>query len=427
MVAVAKVAHGWLLLQRGDFLEAGQAWDDAYDALEHTEDCTNLGNIWFFRARRLCRAGLNDEGRSAYQRSVTFYSVSESPHRNLRRCLIRLADLEYRMAMNEGAAKNIARAAELLEADGRDVRNRGRLLLVQAKLALCGPKVSLAKARQLAKKAYELARDAGDEVIMPRGRYMQAVVELREAERGWDEDPGATLCRARQYANGAVELAKEIRADRLRARCHTLLGNLYLEPPFPDTVAATRQWEAAVENMSQHQDMDYLVEEIQALEERLGSTTRRSEDNVIFSVTAGNALDKPLEGTVRAVERAVVLAALKRFGEDDSTICKVLQTGRNRIEKCLSQPMAHGSERPMFRHDPDGPVIFRVTAALAFGQPLQDTIREVERAIIRASCIQYHCNQHEVRKSLSVGHERFRRHFSDLEPELRPTECPEKP
>jgi len=290
--------------------------------------------------------------------------------------------------------------------------------------SLYGPKHSLALTRGLAKKAYQFAKDHDDLLIMSRARLHQARVEQQAA--ACEEDPVRAVCFACQYAIGAASLAGQMHNERLQARCHTLLCDLYLGYPFRNVIAASREWEAAVRCMSPHADMDYLVEKIQTLRNRLDSAPCAAAVAVIFTVTAGDALDHPLEGTVQAVGRAVVLAALERLGDNDRVICQALGTGRKRIEKHLSAPALPGSGRPGAR-DPDDPVIFRVTAALAFSQPLEDTIQAVERAIIRAACIRYGCDQHAVRESLCIGYERFIQHFAALGPELRLAGCAGNP
>jgi tetratricopeptide (TPR) repeat protein len=145
MVAVAQVPRSWLLLQLGNFREAAQGWEAAHAVLKDTEDWTNQGNIQFAIACRLCRAGVEDEGRAAYREADNLYSRCEPPHRNLRRTILRLADLEHRMAfrdpgraneLRDSAAANIARVEKLLDTDPTDVRNRGRLFLAKSNQAL---------------------------------------------------------------------------------------------------------------------------------------------------------------------------------------------------------------------------------------------------------------------------------------------------
>ena len=421
MVAVVKSIEGWLLMQVGDLQGATKSWEEAYAYTKNAEDWTDWtiqGNVLFAKGRSLCRAGLEEDARSAFQEAITSYSKCKPPHRNLRRALLESANLEHRMAPKEPdpvraealrriAAGHIKHAKDLLTSDTADVNNFIRLLLARANQALNGLSLSLSNARRLSNEAYELAKTQKQKnlLMIARARHKQAVIECRAAALPGCEEPVRLRLLACQYATEALELASQTHNDRLAARIHTNLGNVYLDFPFHDVSAATREWEAAVDCMSQHkEDLDYVVQEIQALGNKLSSHSKGTRDAVIFNVTAALAFNQPLEHTIEAVEHSIVLTAVDLLGPNAQAISETLRTGRQRIEKHFS---AKHSKHEQVLSDPDD-VIFGVTTAVAFSQPLDHTIEAVERAIIHAAYVRYDRNEHDVRALLHISHERFK-------------------
>lgn len=279
---------------------------------------------------------------------------------------------------------------------------RRRVLLAEANQALLGLAPSLRNARRKALEAYEFAKCHHDELLLfeARARYKQAVIEARAASEYGAEDPVRLRLKACRYAFEALHLAAQFHSDRLAARIHTLLGNLFLEFPFCDCDYAAQQWEAAVQRMSQHEDMDYLVDRIAALGKKLDAPVPRPEDPVIFAVDGEAAFRDTLEKTSRLAEKAVILAAVKWFGNNDRAIATALRVGRRKVQKILDGP--HQATTPLATHH----VIFRVKVAFAFSRPLAETIKAVERAVILAAWIRYGCDKATVKDKLHVGFEK---------------------
>jgi tetratricopeptide (TPR) repeat protein len=430
MVAVAKVTEGWLLMQMGGLREATKSWEIGYECLKDSEDWTVLGNIMFAKARRLCHAGREPEAVSTMQESIDFYSRCDPSHRNLSRALLELANQQLRMSwkqrsiisdeeLREKAADNIARAEQLLKSTPRDYRNWGRKLLSQVNQELCVKRPLAANMRRLAIEAYNFAERYDDLLIMARARLKQAEIERRVAASSGCADPVSARLHALEYASHAAEIVSGLQDNRLNARVHTFLGNLFLdEGPFRDMDRATAEWDVAVQAMAKHEDEDYVVDEIRTLGRKLSSpAVGLAQATTIFLVTENLAFGQPLDDTIRAAEHAIIQSMAEWLGSNANP---------HRIGGLLdisSQKVADHLDRKRQRYivtepqDGDG-VLFRITTGLAFTQPLKETLRAVEVAIVRAACVRYECRVSTVSDMLHTGHDRVCEYVSGIKLEL---------
>jgi hypothetical protein len=105
--------------------------------------------------------------------------------------------------------------------------------------------------------------------MMARARLKQAKIE-KDAARD-DASPIRIFVRAAQLSTEALKLSLHIQSDRLAARIHTFRGNLFFDFPFADRDQAISECEAAKGRMRRHQDVDYVVAAIEALEKKLES------------------------------------------------------------------------------------------------------------------------------------------------------------
>jgi hypothetical protein len=419
MAAVANITLGWLLLQTGNVAEAAQVWAESERLLADADDPANRANIIFYKARRLARANLERESEIAHETAAGYYLTCDPRPRNLRRVLLSLSDLQYRMAgkrphsataLRDAAAKNIAFAEKLLADDPTDIRNHGRLLLAKVNRALYGDARSCSAARREAKAAFDFAKNHQDQLIMARARLRQATVE--QLSGASQDRPERILARAAHYAQEALEYATALENDRLTARCHKFLGTLYLNEPFSDVAAARSHYEAAVQCMARHEDLDYLVEDIRGLGKQLESSRLSPQRGLIIALRQEECMNRRLEATLQCIERAIIVEALRAFGDTDRALCEVLETGVQRIHKHLA-----ASARESKVLDPTagcGPEIVTITRAIAFSQRLEETIRGAERAIIRAAWRQHHGDLHAVLKTLQIGFDRLKPYLIEL-------------
>jgi hypothetical protein len=418
MVAVAHGTEGWLLMQLGCAPEALAAWEAAQGYLQGTEDWTVLGNIRFSQARHLCHRDQQVEARSALREAAELYSRCQPPHRNLRRVFLESANLDLRMAsaerdssrakgLRDSAGGLIVQAEELLKNDKLDTRNHGRLLLARVNQILSGPNPSLLKARNLGQEACDLAERCDDKIIKARALYKQARIEAEAAE--FADDPPRLRLLACRYAIEALELAQRFHNHRLLARLHTFLGGLYLEFPFHDKTYATQECDAAALCMVPHHDSDYVVKRIDDLARRIKEPGTHSPSETIITIAADPALTEPLASTIEHVERAIVLKAVECFNGSPNALAvsKALDMNRHTVTRYRDEP------RSLPKYSSNGDVIFRVTASMAFTQPLQRTTDAVERAIIRCAWIRNDCNQNKTKKDLHINTDRFQKAFAE--------------
>ena len=346
--------------------------------------------------------------------------------------MLELANLEHRLASREAdcaraaelrqsAGSNIERTQRLLESDPADVRNRLRLFIAETNQALCSQHPSLYIASCRATEAYDLAKNNQDVLMAARACYKLALIESRRATSICDCPPRARFSACR-HATEALRLSKQLHNDRLTARIHTLLGNLFLEYPFRDIPRATSEWEAAEQSMVKHKDLDYVVKRIRELGVRIESARSGSDTAVIFTVHAELAFGQRLEQTIRDVERAIVLDAVALLGPSTGAISDALRTGHDRIERYLEERQRDRQSthvRPSCLIYERDDVIFNVSRALAFSQPLEVTVQDVERAIVFAACSQYGCDESAITRLLVTGGRRVRKHLDTIRAELQ--------
>jgi hypothetical protein len=153
--------------------------------------------------------------------------------------------------------------------------------------------------------------------------------------------------------------------------------------------------------------------------------------DVITVVTATPALRQSLQQTLDAVKREILSEAATLLPEDRvRALGEILKTGaRDKIASHLREEnyvTEDTSKIQPVAYLPDDPVIFRVKGAIAFSQPLQETLEAVKKAIIYASCIRHRCDETAVRTQLKARYERVHSHFATAKQELQQAGWPIK-
>lgn len=155
----------------------------------------------------------------------------------------------------------------------------------------------------------------------------------------------------------------------------------------------------------------------------------KSIKRVIAVVTATPALTQPLKQTLEAVKREILAEADTLLPSKNSrAVGEMLKTGsRDKIASHLREEddAVENDPKPVASL-PDDPVIFRVKGAIAFSQPLRDTLKQVEEAIVFASCIFHRCDETAVRNQLKAGFERVHPHFVTAKEALQKAGWPVK-
>lgn len=157
----------------------------------------------------------------------------------------------------------------------------------------------------------------------------------------------------------------------------------------------------------------------------------KSIERFVAVVTATPALTQPLKQTLEAVKREILAEADTLLPSKNSrAVGEMLKTGsRDKIADHLREEddaIEDDSKPKPVASVPDDPVIFRVKGAIAFSQPLRDTLEQVEEAIIFASCIFHRCDETAVRNQLKAGFERVHPHFVTAKEELQKAGWPIK-
>jgi len=427
MAAIAQVNQSWLLDQLGQSRRATSVRTFASGILKDTQDWANLGNISFAEARAQMRADDNHllEALGSYKKAAEYYRRAPYPHRNLRRTLLGLAELQMRFAAThqekradwiEAADHNIQEARDLMKGDEGDYRNRARLLLVEVNRALLVPRLD--RARKLAKSAYAFAEAHQDPVMMPRARLRQAGVEYMGFKYEQEIKPIFAVQRSLDFAKKAIPLAEKTYNYRLLVRAHTLLTHLYLaESPYHNPSLADQHCSEAHAIFTSNEGMGHLADGIVSLRRKLEFIREGKQESPVIVITS-RSLERHLEETIQAVERAIVSAAQARFGASDAILSKFLGVGHERIARILDGRKAQ-NDGFSSEIGPGEFVIFRVTFALVLTDGLENIVQATEHEIIRASFERHHHNDRAVQEALGIGRERYERHAIPLKKQVQ--------
>ena len=360
------------------------------------------------------------EAFEGYEKAGTYYRRSPYAHRNLRRTLLGLAELELRFAKTFpdkradwilAADNNINEVKRLMKDDPGDFRNKARLLLVEVNRALLIP--HLHRARAFSQAAYKYAEDHADPVMMARARLRQAGVEYFASGYEGEIKPTLTVQRSLEYARTALPLAEKIDNFRLQVRTHTLIAQLHMmESPYQDVPLADHHCCEAQAIVGNHEGMGHLTDGIVSVLKKF-EILRSAKGSSPIAVITNEHLEKPLDETINKLKVAIVTAAQERFGCSEVILSKLLKVGHGRVERIFNGKSSH-QERISTEIGPGQYVIFRLTFSLVLTDGLENIVQAVEREIIRAALEKHHYNDHAVRESLSIGHDRFNRHASLL-------------
>ena len=238
-----------------------------------------------------------------------------------------------------------ARTALEQAGDSQDnSRDRGTVQLHWGHLYL--QEGSIHDAEKFAGKAFESGGDT-DSVLMARARILQSKVAMRKAERlpANAQDPDNCRSKSLDFANEAVNHAKDTEIPRLRAAAYIQQGLAILSNPDREPDQATKCYDRATELLRQGSvdcapsDVeDYLWGDLALLNTklpRLGAFTEKMSELLNLAKGGGTEMQ-----TLK-----------KKF--EDSVICEVLISNENRPKDV--RKLLRCSEEPVNDHACDCP------------------------------------------------------------------------
>lgn len=289
LVAVTKVHESWLVFQDGDLRRALRLLDEAEAELRPIGHALSLANIESARGRFIRRSGRYQEALEHFEIAIELYAKDFSHHPNLARAMVNAAYVKRLMALDlrAGAVQGLARgslnsrylrltreALELLEQAGEIYSNhhhqsgRGSVLVNAGFLHLESGDIERATIE--ADRAFALAEEKKDLILMTRARTLQSAVNRAKSEEqiDGDEDTYVYARRAVELADEAIEIAKRTDNRRLLAEALIARGFAALDEQNRD-VQMARSCTSQAGTLLVEGDRDHLFKELGELKEKI--------------------------------------------------------------------------------------------------------------------------------------------------------------
>ena len=272
MAAIMQVLESWLAFQKGKLNEAVRLLQEAETALGGTDDFVTRGNIQSAYGRIARRQARHEAALEYFHRAIAEYQRRDPQHLHLARSLVNIAVVERLIALRQqkdidrasaqrradsiernGEASRVGRAeVERLRGLARDHlaaaleiytthgqhRGVGTVHINSGLLHLDGGDVETAVAD--AARAFSQGEDRRDYILLARARLLQCTIENTRLEEQIGEDPAHHARLAAEFANDAVEYARQTQNSRLLARAYVWQGLTLAAEPAADLEAARR-------------------------------------------------------------------------------------------------------------------------------------------------------------------------------------------
>ena len=362
LTALIQIQEGWINFQLGRAKEGLRLLDQAEAGLKQSDDYLALGNIESARGRIVRRSGEYAQALHHFDRAVATYARRYPNHRNLARALVnaayvkRLIALQIRKQIDARAASpgkasdaesrgsaharytklcrdaldQLHRAGEIYAhhqhhgGTGTVLVNAGQLHLDQG---------DIDRAAQEALKAYELAQQKHDHILMARARILEVATEnARVEEQVEDSDLALHANQARQYADEAISLAKHTENRRLTAGAYVARGNTAANDFFQDWEEAKKYVELA-SAMITAEDRDHLWEEMAMLKSRILRASKI--DDTLRAWSEGMLGDKTFQQVTEEFAEIVIPKVWAREGRKVARVAKKLSVSPKKVRRIL--------------------------------------------------------------------------------------------
>ena len=361
LTALIQVQEAWINFQLGRPKEGLRLLDHAEAALKPTDDWLALGNVESARGRIVRRSGEYAQALHHFDRAVSIYARRYPNHRNLARALVnaayvkRLIALQLRKQIDARASSKTAGDAESrgtahvrytkLCRDALDELHRageiyahhqhhggtGTVLVNAGQLHL--DQGDFDRAAQEALKAYELAQQKHDHILMARARVLQAACEnARVEEQLEDADLALHANLARQHADEAIALAQQTENRRLTAGAYLARGSTAANDFFQDWDEAKKYVELASALIST-EDRDHLWEELAMLKSRILRASKI--DDTLRAWTEGMLGDKTFQQVTEEFAEIVIPKVWMREGRKVSRVAQKLSVSPKKVRRIL--------------------------------------------------------------------------------------------
>lgn len=358
LTSLIQIQEGWINFQLGRGREGLRLLDQAEAGLKQTDDWLALGNIESARGRIVRRSGEYAQALHHFDQAVSIYGRRYPKHRNLARALVnaayvkRLIALQLRKQIDSRTTNRTAepsggahakyiklcrdaldqlhRAGEIYAhhqhhgGTGTVLVNAGQLHLDQG---------DFDRAAQEALKAYELAQQKHDHILMARARVLQAACEnARVEEQLEDSDLALHANLARQHADEAISLAQQTENRRLTAGAYLARGNTAANDFFQDWDEAKKYVDLAASLIST-EDKDHLWEELAMLKSRILRASKI--DDTLRAWSEGMLGDSTFQQVTEQFAEIVIPKVWAREGRKVSRVAQRLSVSPKKVRRIL--------------------------------------------------------------------------------------------
>jgi tetratricopeptide (TPR) repeat protein len=366
--AVIQIHESWLLFQKNHRKDAWRLLDEAEAALKSTDYPLALANIESARGRIVRRSGEYTKALEHFERAIAIYSSRHPDHGNLARVLVnsayvkRLVALQLRKKIDSKARptrssdpgspdlKSIdrslhARYHEICR-EAHDQLNRaekiyllnenhggvGSVLMNRGQLHLDDG--DFENAARIALRAYRLAHERNDHILMARARILQAATENAHVDEqlGEDADIAVHASTAMKYCDEALVLAEHTQNRRLLARAYLTKGETVANDFLKDWDRAKECVALAMPLVSSG-DRDQLWEELTALKSKIVSAS--GVDDALRAWSDGIVGDKTFQQVTEEFAEIVIPKVWEREGRKISRVAERLSISPKKVRRIL--------------------------------------------------------------------------------------------
>jgi tetratricopeptide (TPR) repeat protein len=353
LVAVIKIHESWLVFQNGDLRRALQLLDEAEKELRPIGHALSLGNIESARGRFIRRSGKYQDALMHFERAIELYKDDFSHHPNLARAMVnaayvrRLMALDLRATANRGQARGHVNskylkltrdALELLKQAGEIYANHhhqsgtGSVLVNSGFLHLeCG---DIERASIEANRAFKLAEEKRDLILMTRARTLQSAVNRVKSEEqiGGDEEAYVHARLAVERAGEAIDLAKQTQNRRLLAEAYIARGLAALDDQNRD-VQMARQCASEAGTLLGEGDRDHLLKELGELKERILRSV--GVEDTLRRWSEGQIGSKTFQQVQEEFAEIVIPRVWENLGRNTSRVSAQLSISPKKVRRLL--------------------------------------------------------------------------------------------
>ena len=351
LVAVTKIHESWLAFQSGKRQQAFQLLEEAETELRPTGHSLSLGNIESARGRFVRRSGDYAGALRHFEAAIALYRVGCPDHPNVARALVNAAyvkrlialalhprDGQASGAVHAKALRTSREALHLLQEAGKIYQRHhhqsgtGSVLVNAAHIHLESGDMDQAAAE--AQRAYKLAEEKHDQILMARAKAVQSAVELARSEEELGEEPNVGLHAhaAVDCAEAAIVLARQTQNKRLLCEAYIARGMVAASDFFQDWEVA-RDYAAKAATLLSHDDRDHMFKQLASLKAKLVGATHI--DATLRSWCDGQVGDKTFQQVQEEFAELVIPKVWLRSGKNISLVAKNLSISPKKVRRVL--------------------------------------------------------------------------------------------